>query len=463
MRRLDGLSAFFVYSDKPRCYQHTLKVAILEGRDATGATAYEDIVEAFGKSVAAVPMLRWKLARVPFGLNHPVWVPAEDFDVRYHVRHVTCPAPGDERAFCELVSQLYAYPMDKSCPLWLSWVVDGLEGGRSAVITLLHHACTDGAGAARLLQRMLSPGTEGPFPIAQLAPGPAPGKLRLLARGLLDLPLLFLREGPAIVRGSLTLRRVRKEIQAEGGALPPSPTDAPDSPFNTTLSHRRSFVYKGFVLEEIKSISRQLGVTINDLFIAVCAGACRRFLQESPSGVPERALIGSIPISQRPPPELDDLVGNQVYNSYVQVPVHLSGPAQRLEAVYEATRTMKAYVARSKGLGLTKMLDLMPPLFAHATGLLVEHTKGKVNLGGNLVLSNVAGPRVPLRMLDSTVVNWLSIGQVSGGLALNTTAWSYADKFNICLMADAKVVPDGWVLIDYIADEIAAFRKLAET
>lgn len=460
MRRLDGLSALFVYSDKPKCYQHTLKIAILEGRSQSMAS-YEDIVAAFGRNIASVPMLRWKLARVPFSLNHPVWVEARDFDVRYHVRHVTCPAPGDERAFCELVSQLYAYPMDKSCPLWLSWVVDGLEGGRAAVVTLLHHAYTDGAGAARLLQRMVAPDAEASYPIPSLGRDAAPGKLRLLFRGLLDLPLTFVREVPALIRGIRSLRTLRERIEAEGGALPPSPTDAPDSPFNSTLSHRRSFVYRSFALDEVKAISHRLGITINDLFVTVCAGAFRRFMIESGAGMPGKPLVGSIPISQRPPPEVDDLVGNLVYNSYMLVPVHLPDPVERLQAVRMASRTMKNYVSRSQGIGLTKILDLMPPLFAHLTGMVVEYTKGKVNLGGNLVLSNVAGPREPLQMLDVTVGNWLSIGQVSGGLALNTTAWSYAEHFNICLMADAQVVPDGWLLIDYVSAELDTFRGLA--
>lgn len=156
MRRLDGLSAFFIYSERPKWYQHTLKIAILDYSDMPVPT-YDTLVAEFEEGIKRVPMLKWKLATVPFGLNHPVWVKATDFDIRYHLRRASCPAPGDERAFSTLVSELYAYPLDQSAPLWLSWIVDGLEDGRAAVVTLFHHAYTDGAGASLMLERLLHP------------------------------------------------------------------------------------------------------------------------------------------------------------------------------------------------------------------------------------------------------------------------------------------------------------------
>ncbi|MCZ6831372.1 MAG: hypothetical protein O7F73_17625, partial [Gammaproteobacteria bacterium] len=245
MRRLDGLSAFLVYNERPRWYQHTLKIAILDYGELP-VPDYETLIEEFSEGIKLVPMLQWKLARVPFGLNHPVWVQAEDFDIRYHLRRVSCPAPGDERAFSQLVSELYAYPLDQSAPLWLCWIVDGLAGGKAAVVSLFHHAYTDGTGAARMLERMLQPEKYPSYPIAELKTHATPGPARLLLKGLLDLPLLFFRELPVIVRGFRKLGQYRKECEDAGSALPPGPADAPDSPFNTALSHRRTFVYKTF-------------------------------------------------------------------------------------------------------------------------------------------------------------------------------------------------------------------------
>lgn len=462
MRRLDGLSAFMVYSERPKWYQHTLKIAVLDygGRPMPG---YEALIADFSEGIAGVPMLQWRLARVPAGLNHPVWIQADDFDIRYHLRRVTCPAPGDERAFSSLVSELYAYPMDQSAPLWLCWIVDGLEQGRAAIVCLFHHAYTDGTGAARMLGRLLQPELHRDCPVARLRSSATPGSLHLLVSGLLDLPLLFMRELPGIVRGFRTLSRYRQQCEQEGVEMPPGPTDAPYSPFNTALSHRRTFVYKSFQLQDVKSISKTLGVTINDLYVAMCAGACRRFLQEKDYDCDAGPLVCSLPVNMRPPPEEDDLVGNLVGNGYMQVPVHIGDAAGRLRASHEAAQIMKRYLAATRDVNITRVMQLMPSLYARVSGWILERTRGRINQAGNMVLSNVPGPREALMIGDATVANWLSIGHVTGGVGLNLTAWSYCDKFSICLMADATVVPDGWVFMRYLEDALDEYRALSAT
>jgi len=458
MRRLDGLSAFMIYSERPKWYQHTLKVAILDYGEHT-MPPYETLIDDFAKSIRRVPMLLWKLARVPFGLNHPVWVHADDFDIRYHLRHVTCPAPGDERAFSRLVSELYAYPMDQSAPLWLTWIVDGLADGKSAVVTLVHHAYTDGTGAARMLERMLLPEGDNRYPVAELETRKSPGKLRLLVDGLIDLPLLFARELPGILRGFRTLSRYNKERVTSGQAMPPGADDAPYSPFNTALTHRRTFAYKTFSLADIKVISKRMDVSINDLFVAVCAGAFRQFLKDTDFDLDAGPLVCTLPVNFRPPPEEDDLVGNQVGTGYMWVPSNIEDPRERLQAAHDAAQTMKSYLAATSDVNISRVMQLFPPLYARVMSWLFDRTRGRVNLAGNLVLSNVAGPREPLNIGNATVANWLSIGQVSGGVGLNITVWSYAGNFNVCIMADAEVVPDGWVLLDCISDALDEYRE----
>lgn len=461
MKRLDGLSAFMIYSERPKWYQHTLKVAILDYGEQT-TPSYDSLIAEFSDSVQRVPMLRWKLARVPFGINHPVWVKAHDFDVRYHLRHISCPAPGDEHAFSRLISELYAYPMDQSAPLWLAWIVDGLAGGKRAVVTLVHHAYTDGTGAARLLERMLSPGQDEAYPVATLDSEINPSALKLFTRGLVDLPLLFARELPGIIRGFRTLARYNKKRLAAGLSMPPGPGDAPYSPFNTALTHRRSFAYKTFPLSEIKAISREHGCTINDLFVAACAGAFRQFLADTDFDVDAGPMVGTLPVNYRPPPEADDLVGNQVGTGYMWVPSDIQDPRERLQASHAAAQTMKSYLAATRDVNISRVMQLLPPLYAKTMGWLFERTRGKVSVSGNLVLSNVVGPKEPLRIGSATVVNWLSIGQVSGGSGLNITVWSYAGNFNVCIMADAGVVPDGWALMGCISAAMDEYQELGQ-
>ena len=157
MRRMDGLSAFMLEQESTgRLYAHP------EDRHAghIGHPRWLGIQPAFARAspsrIDLLPMLRWKFLKVPFGLHHPVWVDDPEFDLDYHVRRIACPTPGDRAALCDLISQVYAYQMDLSKPLWMLWVAEGLEHGQVALVTLLHHAYTDGTGAARLLTRVYS-------------------------------------------------------------------------------------------------------------------------------------------------------------------------------------------------------------------------------------------------------------------------------------------------------------------
>lgn len=404
MRRLDGLSAFMIYSERPKWYQHTLKVAILDYGEQT-MPPYESLISEFSENIRRAPMLRWKL----------------------------------------------------------TWIVDGLADGKTAIVTLVHHAYTDGTGAARLLERMLLPGQDEDYPVATLDSEDNPGALRLFTRGLVDLPVLFVRELPDIIRGFRTLSRYNKKRLATGQPMPPGPSDAPYSPFNTALTHRRSFAYKTFSLPEIKAITRQHGCTINDLFVAVCAGAFRQFLADSDFDVDAGPMVGTLPVNFRPPSEEDDLVGNQVGTEYMWIPSHIRDPKERLHASSAGAQTMKSYLAATRNVNISRVMQLLPPLYAKTMGWFFDRTRGKVNLAGNLVLSNVAGPTEPLQIGSATVTNWLSIGQVSGGSGLNITVWSYAGNFNVCIMADASVVPDGWALMGCISEAMDDYQKLGQT
>jgi len=124
---------------------------------------------------------------------------------------------------------------------------------------------------------------------------------------------------------------------------------------------------------------------------------------------------------------------------------------------------MKKFLRATREVNITRVLELMPELYARVMGWIVDHTRGRINQAGNLVLSNVAGPQEPLKLGSATVSNWLSIGQVTGGIGLNITVWSYAGNFNVCIMADAKVLPDGWILIDYIIDALDEYRGVVQT
>lgn len=232
MRRLDGTSAFMIYNDIPACYQHTLKIAVLDYRASENKYNHQRFIARFERAMNIFPMLRWKIARVPFGLNHPVWVEDLNFDILHHVRRIACPKPGNRAAFCDLVSELYAQTLDKSLPLWQLWVVEGLEDDKVALVTMLHHAYADGIGAGMLLQGMAAPEDHTPQSSRAYGVNPDknPSRLALLIHGLIDLPMIFIREIPPLVKATLEQRKLDRAYVASGNTMPPKPRDAPDSP-----------------------------------------------------------------------------------------------------------------------------------------------------------------------------------------------------------------------------------------
>jgi WS/DGAT/MGAT family acyltransferase len=462
---MDGLSAFMLEQESTGAYMHTLKISILDTSEIPDGWDFRRFRQSLASRIHLLPMFRWKFLKVPLGLHHPVWVDDPDFDLDYHVRRIGCPTPGDREALCDLISQVYAYQMDLSKPLWMLWVAEGLEDNKVALITLLHHAYTDGSGAARLLHRVYSSSPQDIEPSAPpWTPEPVPGKLALLARALIDLPLTLARCLPSIGKGIVNLRKMKKKYEDSGEELPPSVTrDTRDSPFNIMLGKGRTFVFETFDLQDIRSLSKGFGVTINDIFVAAAAGAYRNFMNSRGYDPDAGPLVTAIPVSKRPPEEDDDCIGNKSSADYLALPVHLSDPMDRLKASQHAGKIMKAHIKAADGLDISSVLEVTPPVLLHLLDWFVKKKEGKFSgIWGNAALSNVAGPREPLYLGQMQMSNWVSMGQIFHGMALNSTVWSYAGQFNLCILSDHGFLPNGWELIDHYCEAFAQYAELLD-
>ena len=151
MRRLNGVDALMLYLDGGSAYNHTLKISVLDPSTDPDGWSWPKARRMFSERVHLLPVFRLRYLPTPLNLHHPIWVEDPDFDLDAHVRRVVCPAPGGMEEFCALVEQIYAHPLDRDRPLWQTWVVEGLEGGRVALVTLLHHAYSDGVGVLDML------------------------------------------------------------------------------------------------------------------------------------------------------------------------------------------------------------------------------------------------------------------------------------------------------------------------
>jgi len=465
MRRLDGPSAFQLLSTKPKEYRHTLKIGIFDTSKFPGGWSYDRFKEGLIKGMQFHPIFRCKIKRVPFGLHRPVWVDDAEFDIEYHLRYVSCPPPGDNKALCALISQVYAYPLDPDKPLWQTWVIDGVSGGQVAVVNLVHHAYVDGTGAARLMERYFSHQPLDITPaMAEWHAEETPSQAALLLAAMRDIPRSLITGVPRVIHGVREMRRVRRQYAESGEHSAPDPfRDSRDSPFNTLLGHRRTFVFESLSLDAIRASAKGFGVTINDLFLAVVADVYRQFMLERNYNVDKGPLLATIPAERRPPVEQDDMIGNKVSADWLWLPVHIADPLERLRYAQASSLAMKKHFKATEGADLASLMEILPLPFLMLSGKIVKHNKQAIGLMGNAILSNVKGPVKPLYMGQMLMTNWISTGPVVPGMAINITVWSYMDKFNLCIMADQALLPDGWGMIERFKESFKRYEALAGT
>jgi len=463
MERMSGADALMLYLDRAEAYNHTIKISILDPAEDPEGWSWRRFKHAMGTRVGLVPRLRQRYLRVPFGLNHPVWVEDPAFDLDYHLRRVGCPAPGTMVELCELVCELYAHPLDHTRPLWEMWVVEGLEGGRIAVVLFIHHALTDGIGILRMLDRIWnvhSESFEHPEP-ADWTPPPLPSKARLLLDGLRDLPHTLAQNLPGAFRGVRAGRRMLAAWRKEGRTMPPAPGDAKyPAPYATRLSPRRTFAARSFALPRLRAISKGLGVTINDVFLAACSGAVRRLIVEQTGQAPAGPMIATVPFALVPLAERTR-DGNFSTVNHTLLHADIADPYQRLLACKQSADTMKQYFEATREANVAAILNLLPPAVPKAVDRINEMKGGGLLPFFNVVASNVPGPRAPLQLGKIKLASWYSIGQVAHGAALNVTVWSYCDQFNLCILADSKVLPDAWKLMSHFEASLAELEALA--
>jgi WS/DGAT/MGAT family acyltransferase len=432
--------------DRGNAYNHTLKISILDPSTDPEGWSWPKFRRLFEERIHLLPSLRLRQLPTPLGIHQPIWVEDPEFSLSSHVRRVMCPAPGGMREFCALVEQLYARPLDRNRPLWETWVVEGIEDGRVGIVTLLHHAYTDGIGALGMLEDVFTrePDDE-PTDAPEWAPAPLPRTARRFAWGVRDLPAV-LRRIPGAVSALRDRRKLEQGYAESGRELPPSPFGSSDpTPFRIGLSRDRRFSCETIPFSEVREVSKALGATINDVFLACTAGALRRWLDRT-GATPEEAMVGTMPFALLPLAERT-VPGNYSAIDYVRLHSEIADPLERLRAASASAQVTKEHFAETKDADLITMLEVIPGGLVSGLARLNDRTKGRYDPFANVVVSNVPGPREPLYLGRWRLERWFSTGQLTHGATVNLTVWSYVDQFNLCVLADAVAVPDTWELM----------------
>lgn len=460
---MSGLDAGFLYLEAAGTPMHVggvMQIAPVPGRQGDFC---RDLVAHLARRLPDTPVLRRVLQAVPLNLDHPGWRELESMDPARHVLRRKLAAPGSRRQLDALVARLHAIPLDRDRPLWQFVVIEGLATGELALYAKIHHAVLDGHAGAALAQALLDAGPQrlartGRDEGLEERPDPTPprdtaahGSERGAAGRLLRLwravsPMLM---SAAAAREASLVQSLRQGV----ARLRDSVSIAPRTRFNRQVSERRSFASLSLPLDSCKQIARFHEVSLNDVVMALCAGALRRFLLAA-GELPHKPLVAAMPVSLRAPG--DTAADNQVSMVQCPLPTDLEDPLARLQTLAAATRGLKRRVGARRGLLPTDFPGLAAPVWATALARLWGRGKVAERLPSlaNLVVSNVPGPPQPLYLAGARITHYFPVSIVTHGLGLNITVQSYAGMLEFGLTACREALPRPDVLAQLLQREL---------
>ncbi|MGZ4143342.1 MAG: WS/DGAT/MGAT family O-acyltransferase [Actinomycetota bacterium] len=463
MERLSALDATFLYFETPSQHQHVCAVLVLDPSTVPGGYTFEKIKNHIGSRLHLLPPFRRKLMTVPLNFDHPIWVETGDFDLDYHVRRVGLPSPGTEEQLAELAADIAGRQLDRRKPLWEMWVVEGLENGHAAIIAKMHHCTVDGVSGANMMVHLLDlePGGTRPPP-DEWTPEHAPSEFELIGRAILRRimrPMQMADIARKTIGSAIGFIRSRRSHTAGM----PTPFTAPRTPFNVSITPHRIVAFTHTQLEDIKVIKRAFGTTVNDVVLAVCSGALRRYLDKLGEH-PQKSLMAVVPVSVRTDEEKDIPGSNRVSAMFTSLASNIDDPVERLYRIQEVNKGAKE---EHNAIGAGMLQDwarfAAPTTFSLAARLYAGlHLAERMAPVHNLVISNVPGPPFPLYFGGAKMVGMYPLGPVFHGAALNMTIVSYQDIVCWGMIACRESLPGLWDLAAAIPEALAELLKAAE-
>ena len=462
MQRLTGLDASFLYLETPSSHMHVAGLMILDPASVDGGVTLEGVKEVYGQRLHLAPPFRRRLVEVPFGLHHPLWIEDPDFDIDYHIRSTALPAPGTPEQLSTLVGRLSALPLDRTRPLWEVWVIEGLEDGNVAVLSKVHHAAIDGAAGNELTVALLDLSAEIAHhePESEWVADRIPSEAELLsyaASSLARQPLRVARALSKTASAALALRRRNREEPSL--VPPPSPFSAPRTSFNIALTPRRSYAFTTVSLPAVKAVKAATGSTVNDVVLALCAGALRSYLEDR-GELLDGPLVAMVPVSVRSDDQKDAL-GNRVTSMFASLATDVDDPIDRLKVIHECMAEVKV---QQKAIGADTLGDwaeFAAPAVAGRAARLYSRTKmaDRHRPLFNVTISNVPGPPFPLYSIGARMVANYPVGPIMDGGGLNMTVMSYMDRLDFGLLACPDVIDDVWSIAEGLQNALDELLK----
>jgi WS/DGAT/MGAT family acyltransferase len=462
MEPLNSLDAAFVDAeDQDQNASFAIaSIAVFEGP----APSYEEFLAAIRRRLPLVPLYRRKLRKVPFSLGPPVWVDDPNFDLGYHVRHTALPAPGGSQQLRRLMARVMTQRLDRDYPLWEYWLIEGLEQGRWALISKVHHCMVDGVSGTDLYRVIFdaSPDAPPPPPAVEEQPVPSePSGLKLAARAALNAAALPLEEGSVIRRAladpELAVRQTADTLRGlarMAGALRP----AAGSSLSGPIGRQRRYTWARASLDDVKTIKNELGGTVNDVFLAAISNGFRALLLAR-GEEPTKSMVPSlIPVSVRNAGE-ESIYENRVSALVAGLPVDIADPVERLAAITAQMQSLKASKESEAGEAAISLRRYTP--FALAS-MFVRLAFSIPQREIVTVTTNVPGPQQPLYGLGRQLVEIIPYVPIATTLRIGVSIFSYCGKVTFGITGDYATTPDIDVLASGIEEGVSELLAAAK-
>lgn len=458
-RRMNPLDASWLFVESKRTPMHVGALAVFSLPPEASVDFLKNLFAHLRSPSAFVPPFNLRLRQPRLGgFSRPLvpgWEEDPQIDLDYHLRHSALPQPGGERELGVLISRLHSHPLDFARPLWECHVIEGLENDRFALYMKMHHSLVDGVGGMRMLTRLLSAD-----PAAQNLPPPW-----AVGSGEKRQPR---RSGPSwqqlVAQTREQLRYLPSVGKAVGGAWAEAwqgPQDEAGLPFrgpmsvlNGKISAQRRFATQHYDLKRIRAVARAQQVTVNDVFLCMCSGALRRYLDEL-GALPEEPLTAGLPVSVRPKDDAES--GNAISFIIANLHTHLADPLERLAAIRQSTVLAKSRFQTLPKAAISNytLLFMAPFVLQLLSGL-----GGVTRPMFNLTISNVPGPEDYLYFNGARLEQMYPVSLLPHGQALNITVVSYGGQFNVGFTGCRDTLPHVQHLAVYTGDALYEIESL---
>jgi len=436
MEWMSAIDASFLHVENDVTPMHIGAVSIFAGPPPP----FEQLREMVAGKLDLVPRYRQKVRFVPLGAGQPVWIDDPHFSLDYHLRHTAVPRPGGEAELRQMAARVFSQHLDRNKPLWELWVVEGLDGGRWAMLSKVHHCMVDGVAATDLMSVMFSDDSGGSAPAPWSAP-PEPSGVDILTHSLSHLAspsgqLQALRH--ALAAPAETLRSIVEVLRAAGSAGPALRPVGSSSLTGQIGPHRR-WSWAQVRLSDVKAVRAGLGGTVNDVVLTVITEGFRSLLQARGEEIPEGLTVRTmVPVSVRRRGETG-VYNNRVSAVFAGLPVGVADPAERLARIRAEMDGIKESKQAVAGDVLTSLSGFAPPMLLAMGSRLVTRSP---RLNMHTATTNVPGPQQPVQTLGRRMLESYPFVPVVGSIQIVVAIFSYDGGLYFGVTGDYDGAPD---------------------